>query len=369
MTRVLQISTPFLPITPNLGYGGTERIVYLLDKELSKKGISLGVVAPMDSEPASRLFPTIKNSIGVSGILDESQKGPGEMYLRLDHITRSIKHANDNEVDVVHIHDDNMFAFGEFIKSPSVLTLHTVYELFWENSLHTFTENAKTKLIAISNSQKKIYESNGYRVDFVVHHGIDEEQFSLSEKNNYLLSLGCIHPLKRQEDVIEVSRRTGLDAVIAGNIGNNTYFREKVLPFIDFDISNETDKFNAYLELPSLTRPKIVYTGTVNDKQKEPLYSHASAFLMPLGLEEPFGLVMVEAMMSGTSVIAYNRGSVPELVIPEKTGFVVGGLEEMIEAVNQVSKIDPSSCRVNAIKRFSSKRMADDYEKLYKSVK
>ncbi len=369
--KVLQVSTPFLPVSSEMGYGGTERMVYLLDKELSKRNISLGVVAPQDSKPESRLFPTIQNSIGVSGILDESSnEGPEGFYLRLDHIMQSINYANKlSEIDVVHMHDDNMFAFGDFIKHPSILTLHTFYELFWDTSKHLFAKDSKTKLVAISNSQKKIYESHGCRIDFVVYHGIDEEKLCLSEKKYpYLLSLGCIHPLKRQEDVIEVGKKTGIDVVLAGNIGSIKYFQEKILPFIDIDLSSEDNKLNAYLSLPSSSNNKVVYVGTVNDEQKKPLYSHAKAFLMPLGLEEPFGLVMVEAMMSGTPVIAYKKGSVPELVVPGKTGFIVNNLEEMVEAVKDIETINSADCRKNAINSFSSKRMAEDYIKVYQEI-
>lgn len=367
--KVLQISTPFLPISPDLYYGGTERIVYSLDKELHKKNISAGVVAPGDSKPESRLFPAIKNSIGVSGILDSVDECSNDHYLKMDHIAKALKYANElPNLDIVHLHDDNMFVFGDFMRRPSVLTLHTFYELFWDAKMHDFTKNAKTKLIAISNSQKKIYESKGYKIEFVVHHGIEEENFLLSErKYPYLLNLGCIHPLKRQDDVIEVGKRTGLDVILAGNIGSTKYFKEKIFPFIDFDLSSESDKLNSYLSLPSSSKMRVVYTGSVNDEQKKPLYSNAMAFLMPLGLEEPFGLVMIEAMMSGTPVIAYNKGSVPELVT-DKTGFIVNGLEEMAEAINTINTINPVGCREIAVEKFSLKRMAENYIKVYEEV-
>ena len=367
--KVLQISTPFLPISPDLYYGGTERIVYSLDNELHKKNISAGVVAPKDSKPESTCYPTINSSIGVSGILDSDDEHSKDNYLKLDHIAKSLKYANElSDLDIVHIHDDNMFVFGDFIKHPSVLTLHTFYEVFWDTKIHEFTKNPKIKLISISNSQKKIYESKGYKIEFVVHHGIDEENFSLSEKKYpYLLNLGCIHPLKKQEDVIEVGKRTGLDVILAGNIGSTKYFKEKISPFINVDLSSKNDKLNSYLSSPSSSKMRVFYTGPVNDKQKKPLYSNALAFIMPLGLEEPFGLVMVEAMMSGTPVIAYNKGSVPELVT-EKTGFIVNRLEEMVEAINSINTINPLECRKNAVEKFSLKRMVEDYIKVYEEV-
>jgi glycosyltransferase involved in cell wall biosynthesis len=123
-----------------------------------------------------------------------------------------------------------------------------------------------------------------------------------------------------------------------------------------------------YLSLPSTPSGKVVFAGEVDDKQKKPLYENARAFLMPITRPEPFGLVMVEAMMSGTPVIAYDCGSTPEIVDNDKTGFIVKNLEEMVEAIGDVGRLSSSECRDVSVKRFSKGKMVDRYLEIYRDV-
>jgi glycosyltransferase involved in cell wall biosynthesis len=369
--KVLLISTPFLQVSPKLNYGGTERVVYLLDSELTKKQLSAGVVAPFKSSPKSHLFPTIHDQVGVKTILDKDQEEEWNgLYLRFEHISLAIQYANSlPDVDLVHLHDDNILIFDALIKAPTLLTLHGNIDGFWVPKLNPAILKCKTKLVSISQSQKKIYEDHGFKIDYVVYNGVDQSLFQDSpDKENYLFSLGGIMPVKGQEHAILVAEKSNHDLIIAGNIGDQTYFTEKIKPKITHDLTKENDKLAAYLQLPKTKNAKIVYVGQVNDQQKGPLYSYAKAFLMPIDWEEPFGLVMVEAMMSGTPVIAFNRGSVPEIIEPNKNGFIVANVDEMIEAIPAVDKLDSKEIREMAIKQFGTAQMAQNYIKVYQDI-
>lgn len=368
--KVLQISTPFLPVSPDLKYGGTERVVYLLDSNLNKKNLSAGVVSTQSAKPASKLYSTIIENVGVASVLDRTQKEAWQgMFLRFEHIALAIKYANTiKDVDIVHLHDDNILIFDHLIKKPTLLTLHSDVSGFWDPKLTPSVKKTKTKLVSISRSQKKIYEEHGNSISYVVYNGVDEDLFAPSkEKYNYLFSLGGVMPVKGQEHAIEVAIKTGIDLIISGNIGDETYYNKKIKPKITHDITKENDKLASYLNLPKTKEPKIVFTGPVNDKQKNPLYSHAKLFLMPIDWEEPFGLVMVESMLSGTPVIAYNRGSVPE-VVDKETGIIVEDLQGMIGAIGGIEKIDSQKCRDTAIKKFGKKAMVENYIKVYQDI-
>ena len=363
--KVLQISTPFLPVSSDLRYGGSERIVYLLDKELNLRGLS----APRDSKPESHLYPTISKSLGVDGVLDKSQNSEFMGFaVRAEHLAQSIKYANELEgIDIVHIHDDNILPFDFLLNKPSLITLHSDIDSFWDLSLTPSLKDKKSKFVSISQNQKKIQEARGHKVDYVVYNGVEENKFSISNSiQNYLLTLGSIQPVKGQHNAIEVAKKTRLDLIIAGNIGNEKYFDEKVKPYITHDLTKAEDKLAEYISIKSLS-PKFVYVGPVTDEQKAPLYSHANSFLMPIDWEEPFGLVMVESMMSGTPVIAFNRGSIPE-VVQEGTGYVVNNLEEMIEVVENVNYFNREKIREKAIDKFGKKQMVDNYVRVYQDI-
>lgn len=369
--KVILISTPFLPVSSELKYGGTERIVYLLDKDLAEKNICAGVVAPATSRPVSQLYPTVQREVGVSTVLDKSQQEAWEgLYLRFEHISLSLQYVNNLPgIDLVHLHDDNILAFDRLLIKPALLTLHGDIEGFWDLALNPSLKKCQSKLVAISQSQKKIYESRGFKVNYVVYNGVDESLFALADKkSDYLLSLGALMPVKGQEQAIEVALNSGHDLILAGNIGDQTYFREKISSKITHDLVAAEDKLVAYLNLPVSDQPRIVYAGPVNDEQKKKLYSGAKAFLMPINWNEPFGLVMVEAMMSGTPVIAFNRGSVPEIIDPGQTGYIVADTQEMIQILTVIDRIDLKKCREIAVAKFGKEQMVNNYIRVYEDI-
>ena len=187
--KILQVSTPFLPVTPDLEYGGSERIVYLLDKELHYRGFSAGVVAPAGSRPASKLYSTIVNSIGVDDVLDKASNSFEGFALRAEHIAQSIRYSNSSNADVVHLHDDNLLIFDFLLKKPSLITLHSDLDSFWDLKKNPSFKDRKTKFVSISENHKKECELRGHKIDYVVYNGVEEEKFSLSNNNSKIFFL------------------------------------------------------------------------------------------------------------------------------------------------------------------------------------
>lgn len=360
--KILQISTPFIPLRRDVRYGGIERVVYSLVQELHKRGHDVSIVAPRNSEINGRLLPTLEKGIFEYPINEISFDG---FYLRQYHVKRGLTYAQGGDFDAVHLHDENFLLDLGSIHAPVLLTLHNNYSSFWKVELIPDITKIpqNVTLAAISRSLQTQYTEKGFPVEHVVHHGIDTMDFPFSrEKLNYLLSIGVIAERKGQHHAVSVFDEADSDLIIAGPVEDAEYFR-RISQRMDYDLSESRDKVADYLSLSD--RKKLIYVGEVDSAQRNPLYANARAFLMPIQWEEPFGLTMVEAMACGTPVIAFNRGSVPEVVADGKTGFVVAGPEEMVEAVRNIRSIRPEDCRRHVEENFSTERMTEDYLKLY----
>ena len=188
-------------------------------------------------------------------------------------------------------------------------------------------------------------------LDYVatVYHGIPTGEFTFRrEPGDYLLFFGRIHPEKGAREAIEVARRSGRKLVLAGIIQDEQYFREAVLPSVDGD--------------------QVRYVGSVGPEERDKLLGGAFALLHLISFEEPFGLSVVEAMATGTPVIAFPRGSMPEIILDGSTGFLVESVEAAEEALRRVPGINRAACRGHVESRFSAERMVDDYIRVYRKV-
>jgi glycosyltransferase involved in cell wall biosynthesis len=205
---------------------------------------------------------------------------------------------------------------------------------------------------AISESQKDLF-SSVVKADGVVYNGIDASLLRFNSGNlsdrDYLFSVGRISEFKGQDFAIDVAKKLNKDLIIAG----------KVAP-------SDKDFFKSKIE-PNLTN-KIKYIGNISNSLKNSFYRGAECFLMPIRWHEPFGLVVVESMASGTPVVAFRKGSMPEIIEEGKTGFVVDTVDEMAKAVKMVHNISPTVCRRTVSKRFNTERMAKDYISLYENI-
>jgi len=258
------------------------------------------------------------------------------------HISEVFERASD--FDLIHNHFDFLpLTYSGLVDTPLLTTIHgfsspkimPVYQKY----------NARSHYVAISEADKSP------DLDYIatVHHGIDIAQFPYCDtKGAYLLFFGRIHPEKGVREAIDVAKRVGVKLVIAGIIQDHEYYANQVEPHID--------------------GTTVEYLGSVGPTQRADVLGHALALLHLISFDEPFGLSLIEAMACGTPVIAFDRGSMPEIIRDGETGYIVKDIEGAINAVATIGTIDRSLCRADVEKCFSSTRMARDYVRVYQEI-
>ena len=364
--KIIHVAPPFLELNKDMIYGGIERVINDLRAKQQERGLQTKVLAPRNSN-VQGIIET-GNAVGTDEIFAQNinqNDARASTYSKLEHIYKIIEYAKINPKTIFHIHDDYLLPFMPLM-NHALLTIHCDYEEFWSAENHREIAKTSRNLIAISKSQKSIFNSHGFKIDKVVYNGIDTSAFRFNDyHNNYMFSLSVIAPHKGQHIAIEVAKKLKKELVIAGNIGDQDYF-DSFRNEINFDLSEEKDKYGALMKLPKGF--KIVYTGSVNDSQKKPLFEHAEVFLMPYMINEPFGLVVVEALASGTPVVALNKGAAQELIKEGSTGFVRSNSYEMAVAIKDIKRIERKECRRDCEERFSLDKMAQDYMEIYKEI-
>lgn len=351
--KIAQIAPLWFPVPPK-GYGGTELVVSKLTESLIKKGHRVTLFASGNSKTKGKLISVVKNDLRKLGI----------PYLFDSYNILNLIEAfsRAKEFDILHTHIDVYDPI--FRAQSSVPTIATFHNPFWPKAKkksgqwHTYQGRVllynrfpKLPYIAISNSYRKQCPA---KIKFVktIYHGVDPNLLKFNPKGgNYFAWLGRFSPNKGTHLAIRIAKKLGLKLLIAGKAvspEDKKYFSEKIKPF--------------------LTR-KIQLVGEIKtDAEKSEFLGNARAFLYPLQWEEPFGITMIESQACGTPVIAFNRGSVPEVVKDKKTGFVVNYEKEMIKAIKHISDIDRRECRKFFEQKFTVQKMTDDYEKIYYSL-
>ncbi len=378
--NVLHIATLNRPIRQDLGYGPIETVIYNIDKGLHELGHRSIVACSGDSNVIGEQFTTIEKSFSEYWSTDtELQREKMRM-----HLLRSLERAQQGNIDIIHMHDAIMveYIFQGVVKAPVpiVMTLHipAAEKVSFKKWNESFISSSMVYFVPISEYQKKQHEGLINAQD-VINHGIDVEDYPFKNNSNeqeYLFSIGRITSDKGQDIAIEVAKRSGSRLVIAGNVQN----KEKDRAFFkkiekSFDLITDAGKpFHGSKYYEKVMKPilesdnQIVYIGEIDSAQKRLWYRYAQATLFPIQWGEPFGLVLIESMACGTPIIALNKGSVPEIVIHGKTGFVVDTIDEMIDAVRDIHLIDPSDCRTHIKDNFSVASMARKYSELYKRI-
>jgi glycosyltransferase involved in cell wall biosynthesis len=250
--------------------------------------------------------------------------------------------------DIIHFHIDYLhFPLSRRLGVPHVTTLHGRLDIADLQSL--YREYCSMPLVSISNAQRRpLHWCNWVAT---VYHGLPIGTSRLSpEPGDYLAFLGRISPEKGCDRAIEIARRAGLPIKIAAKIDNadRTYYEQVIKRLFEL--------------------PHVEYVGEIDESQKQSFLGNALATLFPIDWPEPFGLVMIESMSVGTPVVAFSCGSVPEIMLDGKTGYVVNDIDEAVEAVARVQWIDRAECRAVFEERFSSRRMAQDYQKVYAQI-
>jgi len=338
--RIAQIAPPIESVPPAY-YGGTERVVSYLTEELVKQGHQVTLFASGDSLTSAELVSCTKAALR----LTPSVRDVIPYYLlMLDKVRERA-----DEFDVLHFHIDQ-FHFPIFrpIAHRTLTTLHGRQDLPDLQAL--YRGFGEMPLVSISNAQREPAPDAGYVA--TVYHGIpiDLHESNVDRRGNYLAFLGRICPEKRVDHAIAIARASGIPLKIAAKVDkvDEAYFRETIAPL--------------------LTGPDVEFVGEINERAKTAFLGDALALLFPIDWPEPFGLALIESMACGTPVLAFRRGSVPEIVDEGVTGSIVSTPKEAIEALPGVLALDRGTVRRRFEERFSASRMAHDYLKLYRSV-
>ena len=339
--RVALVSTPFVS-TPPCGYGGTELVVAELARALALRGVEVVVYATGDSQLVTPLGAP--GSIEMRSYFSHPQWPPEPGVDRI-HSTWSLRDAarDPRGFDVVHLHTTGALEMARLCPYPLVYTIHHEAD---PALTEIYRHAPHVKLVAISRRQAELEPA---LVSTVVHHGLDPDGFPALPDQGYLLFLGRYSRVKGCVEAIQTAVRAGLPLVMAGQPHEFDYFDHEVAPLI--------------------RRHGVMEVGPVSGDAKRALVARARALLFPIQWEEPFGLVMIEAMLSGVPVIATDRGSVGEVIEDGRTGVVCDSLTAMVAAARlSESMFDRAKIRARARERWSAERMAGDYLRIYRQL-
>jgi len=336
--RIFVTADPDLPVPPRF-YGGIERVIALLIEGLRARGHEVRLFAHKESTIACLLSPYRSTRDGWSD--------------RIANAALIAAATARYKPDVIH-------SFGRLAYLLPVLPLSVPKVMSYQRQVTVRTVKTASRLagrsLSFTGCSRDLIAGVKHigRWD-VIYNAVSLERFTPGfglERHAPLVFLGRVEHIKGAHVAIEVARRAGRRLVIAGNVPegpeHQRYFKEQVLPHVD--------------------GASVEYVGPVDDEAKCRMLSTAAAFLMPILWEEPFGIVMAEALACGTPVLGFRRGAVPEVVIEGQTGFVCNDVDEMVTAVGRVSELNREACRRDAEERFSQTALVDAYERLYQSV-
>jgi glycosyltransferase involved in cell wall biosynthesis len=337
--KIAQIA-PLVESVPPTLYGGTERVVSWLTEELVAAGHEVTLFASGDSRTTARLEPIVPRALRLDGIHNSTPYN----IIMLDKVA-----ARHHQFDVLHFHID-FFHYPLFrgLAHKTLTTLHGRQDLPELPGLYRAFSHMP--LVSISDHQRKPVPPVNWRG--TVYHGLPDGLFKEGRgEGGYLAFLGRICPDKGPLEAIEIARRAGLRLKMAAKVdpADQEYFDQQVRPVLD-------------------ASPHVEFIGEINDSQKQDFLGKAAALLFPISWPEPFGLVMIESMAVGTPVIAFNCGSVPEIMDDGLTGFVVDDVDQAVAAVGRLDRLFRPSIRSRFEERFSAGAMARDYVGIYRNL-
>ncbi|MBD2102778.1 glycosyltransferase family 4 protein [Leptolyngbya sp. FACHB-261] len=338
--RIAQVA-PLWERVPPPAYGGIELVVGLLCDELVRRGHEVTLFASGDSISLAKLEAVHPRALRLDAAVKETA-----IYEMLQ-LSRVYEQAS--EFDIIHSHMGcAALAYANLVKTPSV---HTLHGIFTPDNEKMYVHARQQPYVSISEAQRE--PRLNLNCVGTVYNGIDTSTYKFQEKPEdppYLAFLGRISPEKGTHLAIEIAKRSGWHLKMAGKVDvvDVEYFEQEIKPHID--------------------GKQIEYLGEANHEQKSDLMGAAVATLFPITWREPFGLVMIESMVTGTPVIAMNLGSTAEVVVHGKTGFLCNSLEEAIAAIDRVPELDRRACREHVLAKFSVQRMTDGYEAIYQKI-
>jgi len=338
--KIAQVA-PLWESVPPQCYGGTERIVSYLTEELVRQGHDVTLYATADSVTKAKLEPIYPTALRLAKGLC-CKEAP--IFLELE---RAFGTKAD-QFDIIHSHVDLMgFPFARRCRTPVLTTLHGRLDL--PELLPIFQEFPEMPVVSISNAQRRPLGWLNYQE--TVYHGLPSDLYTFHpERGKYLAFLGRISPEKRPDHAIAVAKELGMPLRIAAKVDpvDREYFEREIEPLLD--------------------HPLVEYVGEITDAEKNDFLGDAYALVCPYDWPEPFGIVLIEALACGTPVLAYRRGSIPELIEDRQTGLISEDLSEMIRSVTEIERIDRRRCRESFESRFTVQRMVADYLKTYERL-
>jgi glycosyltransferase involved in cell wall biosynthesis len=339
--RIAQVAPLFQSIPPSL-YGGTERgIAYLCD-ELVRQGHEVTLFASGDSQTAAQLVAACPRALwGDANCHDMQLPHARLMELVFEDVSR---------FDILHFHCAELhFPFLRRHPWPSVTTPHG--PLYAPEYQALFREYADIPLASISNDQRRPIPWANWQG--TVYHGLPHDLHTFREKPaDYLVFLGRMSPEKRPDLAIEIAQRAEMKLKMAARIfpADRDYFHSTVEPLLQE------------------AADRVEFIGEIGGAAKDQFLGNALALLFPIDWPEPFGLVQIEALACGTPVIAFRKGSVPEVITDGVTGFIVNSVDEAVKAVGRVQELSRATCRATFEQRFTAARMAGEYVELYERL-
>lgn len=338
--RIAQIA-PLWERVPPFRYGGIELIVSLLTEELVRRGHEVTLFASGDSITTGQLKSVHEKALR----LDERVKEAG-LY---EQMMLAQVYQQAHHFDIIHSHVGcAALPYTGFVKTP---TVHTTHGIFTPDNEKMFRQFAWQPYISISEAQRE--PRLGLNYVHTVYNGIDTSVYPFQSEPAqpaYLAFVGRLSPEKGPQEAIAIAKAAGLPLKMAGKVDpvDRAFYQEQIAPLIDGE--------------------QIQYLGEVSHEEKVQLLGGATVTLFPITWREPFGLVMIESMATGTPVIGMSLGSVPEVIAHGKTGFVCHTQEQMIASVSAATKLSRQACRDHVMERFSVASMVNEYERAYQMV-
>lgn len=335
--RALRIAVvaPVAWRTPPRAYGPWELVAHNLTEGLVAAGHDVTLFATGDSVTTAEL----RSAVPVGYEEDRTQDAKVCEYL---HLANAMESAG--EFDLVHNHFDFMgLAYSRLVDTPMVTTIHG----FSSERIVPVYRRYDGHVTYVSISDADRHPDLSYAA--TVYNGIDLDDFSFGESpGEHLLYFGRMHPDKGPHDAIAIARLAGRKLIMAGLVQDAAYWERECLPHVD--------------------GKRVVYLGNIGPAERRRVLAEATALLHPIHFDEPFGLSVAEAMVSGTPVIAYDRGSMPELIRDGVSGFRVSGIDEAVAACAKTADLDRRACRAYAAGKFSREAMVAGYEAVYARV-
>ena len=341
--KIAQLVLPWIPLPPP-GYAGTEWIVYWLTEELVRRGHQVTLFSVGESKTKARLSYLFKKAFGLQPDVMKTLKSSFYPWM---HVASCFE--RQDEFDIIHSHAQFLaLPFAAASKTPSLHTFHRIFKFESKDDQDLLKHYGWLNFTSISNSQR----IPGINFIATVYNGIPVQKFKFSPKGKgYLLWIGRIIDKKGPKETIMVAKKLKMKLIMIGKITQPEYFKKEIKPEIDGKL--------------------IKYLGELPQKRLVKYYADAYCTLFPIKWNEPFGLVPIESMACGTPVVAFRNGAARETILDKKTGFLIKekeGINGLVEAVKNIDSIKRENCRKWVEKKFSVKKMVDDYEKVYYKI-